>query len=46
MRWLKADICAAELVPVGDAVKAANTAIDLQLRADRLIRWPARRIAP
>ena len=28
MLWLNAEICAAELLPVGEAVKAANTAID------------------
>ena len=28
MLWLSAEICAAELLPVGEAVKAANTAID------------------
>ena len=28
MRWLSAAICAAEFVPVGDVLKAENTAID------------------
>ena len=37
MLWLRALICAAELVPVGEALKAANTAIVLQLGANRLL---------